>query len=164
MTEWNGTLPTLLAGIVPSADDWDQITGVLHAISDSRGAYTPSWHGSTSDPSLGDGTRTGWSLRARALGIADIGITFGSTTTVGSGYYTFGLPAGWSLANSGAVIGLAYMRDDSVPTHSLGAVASSGTGAVLIRLHGADLAAHNAPYTWATGDSIRLLVLAELTP
>jgi hypothetical protein len=164
VSEWNDTLPILLPGIVPTADDWDQILGVLHALSDPRGAYTPSWHGSTSDPVLGDGTRSGWGMRIGALGIADIAITIGSTTTLGVGTYSFSLPAGWTLANSGAVLGLAMMRDDSGSTHALGAVAASGSTAVEVRVHGADLASNSVPFAWATSDQIRLLVLAELSP
>jgi hypothetical protein len=63
--------------------------------------YTPSWTGSGSNPSIGDGTITGHFRREGTTGEVRIHIEAGSTTTYGSGFYGLSLPSGWTAAASG---------------------------------------------------------------
>lgn len=89
-----------LAGHTPtSAELVTHITNNFKAIGDPWTAYTPVWGSSGTAPSLGNGTITG---AYRSVGnTADFRIllTAGSTTTYGTGFYTFTFPVAAILAN-----------------------------------------------------------------
>lgn len=55
-------------------------------------SYTPVWSAITTPPTLGNGTLTGSYLKVGKTVFFDIRLTIGSTTTLGSGAYKFGLP------------------------------------------------------------------------
>ena len=63
-------------------------------------AYTPTWGASTSNPSIGDGTVSGLWRRVGECIEAQIEVVMGSTTTYGTGTYTFSLPSGLSIDTS----------------------------------------------------------------
>ena len=60
--------------------------------------YVPSWYGSISNPSLGNGTIYGAFRRLGSVGHLRGVITMGSTTTYGSGEWNITMPAGWSAS------------------------------------------------------------------
>ncbi len=66
-------------------------SGVLSILSVST-SYTPTWTSSGTAPSLGNGTLTGAYTQIGKLVEARIAITFGSTTTYGTGNFYFSLP------------------------------------------------------------------------
>lgn len=63
-------------------------------------AYTPTWTAATTNPVLGNGTLVGRYMKIGRVVVAHINLTTGSTTTYGSGNYTFSLPV--QAANAGA--------------------------------------------------------------
>ncbi|MGP4090193.1 hypothetical protein [Streptomyces sp. KR55] len=80
----------------------DQINSLLAAWT----AYTPSWLSSGTAPAIGNGTIVGRYMKVGRTVFLGIHWTAGSTTTYGSGNYTFSLPA--NSANAGlATIGVA---------------------------------------------------------
>jgi hypothetical protein len=54
--------------------------------------YTPSWTGSGSNPTLGNGTVSGKYIEIGDVVIGGFHFTMGSTTTYGSGSYSMSLP------------------------------------------------------------------------
>lgn len=56
--------------------------------------YTPTWYGSSVNPSIGNGTLTARFIPLMNLCFLSIDVTFGSTTARGSGYWNFELPPG----------------------------------------------------------------------
>src|SRR5579864_7885838 len=55
-------------------------------------SYTPSWTGSSTNPSLGNGSLTGRYTQIGKVVLFSVVLTAGSTTTYGSGFWTFTLP------------------------------------------------------------------------
>lgn len=90
----------------------DQMNALLAAPT----SYTPTWTASTTNPTIGNGTITGewWTIGNKFLRVV-ITITVGSTTTVGTGNYSIGLPSagGTPAAGRKSLTGTFY--DTSVP-------------------------------------------------
>lgn len=72
-------------------------------------SYTPSWTASTTNPSLGNGTLIGRYQKIGRTVFFHVNCIPGSTTTYGSGAYSFSLPP-FAVANAGAsFIGTAHL-------------------------------------------------------
>ncbi|MFL4947474.1 hypothetical protein ACJ6WE_08890 [Streptomyces sp. MMS24-I31] len=72
-------------------------------------AFTPSWTASTTNPSLGNGTLIGRYQKIGRTVFFHVNLITGSTTSYGSGAYSFGLPP-FAVANVGAsFIGTAHL-------------------------------------------------------
>ncbi|MEU0831304.1 hypothetical protein [Streptomyces sp. NPDC005969] len=54
--------------------------------------YTPTWTAATTNPSIGNGTLTGRYMKVGRTVTVSLLLIPGSTTTLGSGVYLFGLP------------------------------------------------------------------------
>lgn len=129
-------------------------------------SFTPTWTASA-NPAIGNGVLTG---RYKALGTKTyavvISVTWGSTTTAGTGAWSFGnLPfTSKSTAPAYQCVG-AYIKDTG--TASFAAVArlpagSTGFDAVTVAdATGTRHAAPAVPITWATGDEIVLQGVVE---
>lgn len=63
-------------------------------------SYTPTWTAATSNPALGNGTLVGRYIKWGRTVLFHINLITGSTTTYGSGAYSFDVPA--TSANAGA--------------------------------------------------------------
>lgn len=71
-------------------------------------AYTPSWMASTTNPTIGNGSILGRYQKLGRTVIYDVTVSAGSTTTFGSGTYSFSLP--FTSANAGCTyLGLAHI-------------------------------------------------------
>jgi hypothetical protein len=60
-------------------------------------SYSPAWTATTTNPTLGNGTLTGAYMEMGQTVQVRIVLTVGSTTSVGSGVYSFSLPFGGKL-------------------------------------------------------------------
>lgn len=67
--------------------------------------YTPTWTASTTNPSLGNGTLTGRYLKIGKLVHVEFFWSPGSTSTFGSGAYSFALPVQASASWTGVAVG-----------------------------------------------------------
>ena len=93
-------------------------TGLAWSHGGKRTAYTPTWAViSGTAPTLGNGTLVGNYNRVGDLVYFNVVLTFGSTTTAGSGTYTFTLPVtmgsvSYGVAGSSSVLdsGIAWYR------------------------------------------------------
>lgn len=121
-------------------------------------AYVPTWTGATGNPVLGNGSIGGTWYKLERLVFFEFDLTFGSTTTQGAGLWSFGLPpaAGPYVASVNEyAIGRAALVDTSAAAR-LGRdiLLNTSTTFCLISEAGAYVQP-TAPWTWATGDSIR---------
>lgn len=132
--------------------------------------YTPTWTGTTTNPTLGSTTISGRYKELDETTILvqiNIAITTGGAWNAGSGGYIFSLPAGVTAAGAGTrvQIGTAHVLDNGT-AHFAGVCKVVGgqttigetviADATSSRLLGATL-----PVTWATGDQINLSILIE---
>jgi hypothetical protein len=120
---WDGTLPAALpSGFVPSGSDWEAIRDAIASLTDPWNTYTPTWQGSVTNPVVNNGSVSGAYVRSGKTGMFAISVDAGSTTTFGSGNYTFSLPPSWTAIGSGInrVPGVMMMRDNSAATHNTG--------------------------------------------
>lgn len=115
---------TWLAGEKPSAATLNtHIRDNLKAIGDAWTSYTPTWSAATTNPVLGNGTMTGRYIAAGKLIIFSISLTMGSTTTFGSGVYTFSYPvAPFDSGNNGnaGITGFFYDASGTKPWSQIG--------------------------------------------
>lgn len=114
-------------------------------------SYTPTWTSDGTQPSLGNGTLSGRYTRIGNLVIAKVSLTTGSTTTYGTGVYSFSYPFTEDSA-AGSVNGYGICFDTSgsaiynvgwrnnVPTTMAAPIAFVGP---------------TVPFTWATGDQFQ---------
>lgn len=91
MTVWTGVLPTWVPAPVEAAD-LQIMADALHGLTDARTSYNPTWTSSGTQPAIGNGSLTGSYLQAGKLAKVRIVLLAGSTTTFGTGLYTFSLP------------------------------------------------------------------------
>ncbi|MFJ9020811.1 hypothetical protein ACIRPU_12625 [Streptomyces sp. NPDC102259] len=83
---------TWVVGEVVSAALMNQeIRDQLNSMFDPWTTYTPTWTAS-SNPAIGNGSLTGRYIKIGRRCLVSIKLTMGSTTTYGSGGYSFGLP------------------------------------------------------------------------
>jgi hypothetical protein len=126
--------------------------------------YTPAWTASTTNPVLGNGTVIGRYMKIGRTVLCQIILTTGSTTTYGSGQYSFGLPS--ALASSGVdsegtarlTAGATYIGQcfaSSGASVCSAAFPNSGTPAT-----GANMTP-TAPATLAAGHVLRLSLFYE---
>lgn len=64
----------------------------LNGIGEAWTSYTPVWTASTTNPDIGNGTILGKYCQVNKLVVARINVSFGSTTTYGSGTWLFSYP------------------------------------------------------------------------
>lgn len=159
MGDYNGTVPTFLAGELPDASKFAEITNFMLAATGAWTSYTPT----TANLTIGNGTLTAQYRRLGKTLDFQIKFTFGSTSAV-SGSPTFTFPAGMSVAsfygsNQDPVAWV--LLTDAGTTNRGGFVLVDNVNQrlqVWCYTTTGTLTAINAttPQTWATGDIIAL--------
>ncbi|MFD5573971.1 hypothetical protein [Streptomyces cadmiisoli] len=92
---------TWVVGEVVSAATMNQeIRDQFNSMFAAWTSYTPVWTASGTAPVLGNGTLSGRYMKIGRTVVAHIQLVMGSTTTYGTGDYSFSLPA--NTANAGA--------------------------------------------------------------
>lgn len=128
-------------------------------------AYTPTWTGSSSNPSIGNGVIEGRYTEINNLIVYKVRVGMGSTTTYGSGRYDFSLPV--NHANSTAfntAFGSAWFNDSSLATAYVGVtVAGPSASTVTFRIPAGGFGdvTNTAPFTFANSDSINFIAIYE---
>lgn len=127
--------------------------------------YTPTWGSTGAAPVLGNGSISGRFMQFGKLGFYDGVLVTGSTSTYGTGTYTFTLPAGWIVASgTNTLVGTARLFDSSVTTRYVGVVSAASTTAISVGTHStATEVSGTVPVTLATGDIIRWRGVIELS-
>lgn len=118
-------------------------------------AYTPTWKGSTTNPTIGNGTLSGRYLIHENFCRAEIYVEMGSTTTFGSGNYnlTAPVPISAPLGTFAALLGISRMRDDSAGGLTYMGLININAGEFRTTAHNAVPNSNLAPFTWAQSDS-----------
>lgn len=127
-------------------------------------SYTPTWTAATTNPVLGNGTLVGRHIKWGRTLIYHINLIMGSTTTYGSGAYSFDLPA--TSANAGATfVGTAQLAAAArwagqtliIPNSSVTTLffSTNTTTTTLSAMTG------TVPVTLASGNQLRMTGLYE---
>lgn len=91
-------------------------------------SYTPTWGSSGTAPALGNGTISGRYQKFAKTVIASWQMTIGSTSTVGTGTYTWTLPVAASTAlGSFQMLGNGWFFDSSASVFTTGVVTLNGS-------------------------------------
>ncbi len=127
----------------------DILTGVWQS-------YTPTWTSSGTAPSLGNGSITGRYCLMGDLVVVQGKILMGSTTTFGTGNYSWSLPITSANALGGnSIIGYVWIRDNSAGDYM--GCCLDGTTTFSVRpgastFGGSSTVGSLAPMTWANTD------------
>jgi len=117
-------------------------------------AWAPTWRAVSADPSIGNGTISGFYTRQGSRINVTIYILMGSTTTYGTGSYYFPLPAPTKSGFSGGVFcedsGTGYLYGQALGGFDF------GDNIRLIRYSDGFQFAPTIPITWANGDEINI--------
>lgn len=129
-----------------------------------QGSITPVWGAASTAPALGNGTLTGRVTRIGNRVRANITLTIGSTSTMGSGAWTFALPAPHAGNAVATVSGSVVARDTAGSLWRVGSCRILA-GSNLIRVVSNGIAGEWAaavPHTWADGDTLTLSIEYEI--
>lgn len=151
ITGFNGPI-RLAAGIGRAVAIYDDLTNdrwrIIHHEQGQAIGYTPIWTASGVAPALGNGTLAGaYYVRGKQVSV-HITFTAGSTTTFGTGVYSFTLPFVGSAAVAGSFP--AYILDAGTNNY-IGVGTQSTTTTIAIAVP-AGLVGQTIPMTWANGD------------
>ena len=117
-------------------------------------SYSPAWTASGVNPTIGNGTIVGRSVRSGNRIKGAIEITMGSTTTFGSGEYRFSLPAR-AASSKPAQIGVAYLLDWGSANYRAVTQIAAGANVASVHLNNDPATVgSNVPFTFGNGDRI----------
>lgn len=132
-------------------------------------SYTPTWTSTGSAPAIGNGTLVGrYSIEGKSC-TAMVGLTFGTTTTAGTGTYAFALPFTAVTRAGNAWIGTALATDSGVAsTAGVCQIVSAGTTAIPVGPSNSTTTNNGAgwgatsPFSFGTNDSLYLTFTYEI--
>ena len=103
----------------------------MNSIGEAWIAYTPSWTSGGTQPVLGNGSITGFYTQVNKIVIARMFLVAGSTTTFGTGSYSFSFPvAAKAVANFGTILSEGLLYDSNIGNGykmSVNYISGSGT-------------------------------------
>ena len=147
----NTTLPSFVSGTVVDAPDLNALVNALNDLQDPWDTYTPTWSAGTTPPTLGNGTIAGRYWRVGHRIDFSIVLTFGSTTTAGSGSYTFSLPT--SAQTTLLPVGQVLARHGG-PPGNYGFLRTSSASTVDAWMLSSSDFLRDSTLAWAAGDTI----------
>lgn len=114
--------------------------------------FVPAWLGATTNPVLGNGLLVARYKLTNDLCEYWLRLVPGSTTTFGTGEWTFELPA---TARDFIQMGSAHMLDSGTNRFQGACEASPGANVLRVYSHGSLSSVRNTvPFTWANGDQL----------
>lgn len=154
---------SILGNVYPSGTTYtDNAPGISSGNSIEYGmvTYTPTWAASGDAPSIEDGSLSGAYWREGQLLRVQINFTAGSSTTFGTGTYTFSVPKTAGRLATGTVrmldsgtafyVGVAQITNGTAVVHFYGNAAGTQAG-------------QTSPFTWANGDSFILDIVYPIS-
>lgn len=131
--------------------------------SDAWTTNTPTWGADTVNPAIGNGTNVGRYVKIGRIVVFEFTIIMGSTTTYGSGNYTYSLPYTAATVTSLVNVGSLLLIDNSPTTYRVGLCLISSAGTTMrwtIDSLGGIMDLNN-PISLTTNDSIYGQVVYE---
>lgn len=135
-------------------DQWNSVLGAWST-------YTPTWTAVSTNPNIGNGSITGRYIKIGRTVTVSLMLTIGSTTTLGSGNYLFGVPFPAAAAVVSSVGAARLSASDTWLGHML--LASGGSTANVTfptsatNTRGANMMG-NQPETLAAGHVLRVSI------
>ena len=127
-------------------------------------SYTPTWTASTTNPVIGNGTLTGLYMKVGRVCHVHVEMTAGSTTTYGSGSWSFSLPAA-STTSPGIRIGTAQASGSiRAAGHTTVNSSSSAFGLwfpATTAVSNLSACTPTVPFTWANTNILRCSLVYE---
>ncbi len=131
--------------------------------------YTVSWTAATTNPSIGNGTIAGRYVQLGKTCILVIGLTMGSTTTYGSGNWSFSLPKTAKNTTGINFFGVAHFRKVGTANYERIAQIAPALSTTVISLFTDPTQGSNSinisatvPFTWGGGDSLGFQITYEI--
>ena len=168
-------LDTYYLGISAKAADSDKLDGndsTAFVKASDLGvwtAYTPTWTAATTNPSIGNGTLVGRYTQIGKTCILVIGLTMGSTTTYGSGNWSFSLPKTAKNTTGIVFYGVAHIRNSGTANYERIAQISPVISTTVINLFNDPTQGSNSsnisatvPFTWGDGDALGIEITYEI--
>lgn len=133
-------------------------SGATNQIDIRLRSYTSTWAAAGGAPALNNGTSYAFEQREGGMITVDIGVNMGSTTTYGTGEYSFTLPR--AASGSSNFFGTVLLFDSSANTYYTGvALIAAGASVLTMATHLAISTVTQAvPFTFAQNDFIRIQV------
>lgn len=155
MGVWTSTPHDATAGAVLTAAQWDATVRDGFTAFGAMTSYTPTWGSSGTAPTLGNGTLTGFYTQVQKTVFFRLKLTTGSTSTYGTGNYTFTLPVSPISGSRFAFDGLLFDSSASA-LYGFTAQANGSTTINVYNQTASPLSAFTAtaPVTLATGDTV----------
>jgi hypothetical protein len=124
-TRGGQTIPAGLTGIYADYVKWlsDTVNGNYVAEGGAWSAYTPTWTSTGTAPTIGNGSIVGYYQKIGQVVNVRIEWAWGSTTSLGTGFYVFSLPY---AGLSGASQTMTTMLNDSTSEYPGSAVIAAG--------------------------------------
>lgn len=119
-----------------------------------EGFWVPAWGGSTTQPTIGNGTLSGAYVKNGRIVTALVSLTFGSTTTPGSGYWSFSMP--FAAASVAYLSGGGITMADSGVGYFGGATIGQNASAVIMISNSNTLIGSGIPFAWGVADTLTL--------
>lgn len=128
-------------------------------------SFIPSWTGTVSNPSIGNGTLIGYYTLENKLCTVEMELTVGSTTTFGSGNWAFSVPFSPSADVSNS-IGSAIALNFGVNFYTGTTIMAPNSAAITAYLGGITPNSVNPtnPWTWKTGDTLKMQITYPIAP
>jgi len=122
----------------------------------SMQTYTPTWTATSTDPTIGNGTRVGRWIQQGNLVTFTATINMGSTTTYGSGLWSIGLPVATANITGFRQTFSAVLEDVSSGRHTGSAYSEPNSTSVTRIIAGAATSgvSNTSPFTWTNTDWI----------
>lgn len=126
------------------------------------GTYNVQWTAPTTNPTIGNGTLVGRYAVQGGICHFQIALVYGTTTTSGSGNWSFSLPfpaADWVGSSSGAIP--CHVRDAGLNNYERFGLIPPGVSVMttFVQLDSAtnvNFLNSTTPFTWANGDSLNI--------
>lgn len=122
--------------------------------------YSPAWTSTGTAPSIGNGTLTGrWKYLDNDAVAIQIRLTWGSTTSAGTGDYNFGLPVSAAFEQ---VLSAVILDSGTDWKLAVATTANGASNSVRVIPEGANLMSGTSPMTWASGDKLIITGIIEI--
>lgn len=123
-------------------------------------SYTPTWTAASVNPSIGNGVFTAKYVQVGKTVTYSISLTFGSTTTPGSGEYAFTFPI---MPKDVTGVGSFYALRSGL-AYRTGVCQVQSTSALRCYIDGSGSAiGGTSPYTWTTNDILKFTISYEVS-